>query len=270
MNKLNLSKIEFSNRDKKKEVILPQILTEDLAEDLGIHIGDGSLYTTGPTKQSYVIRCSGDAINDKEHYLSRIIPLKEKLFGIKINGKIMNFRGNEFGFVICSKAIYQFYSRVFGIPTGAKAKTAEIPRAVLEADNSIKSAFIRGLVDTDFSISFKKKSTKHNRHFYPVISANFASKKLTENIKEILTGIGFGVVLLQGAIKRYEKSYPSFKIDINGRKNLEKWMNIIGFNNPKHITKYLVWKKFGFCPPRTTINQRKDILEGKVSPYSFY
>jgi hypothetical protein len=270
MNEFDLSKISFSHIDRKKAVTIPQKLTADLAEDLGIHIGDGSMYTSGPTNRSYVIRCSGNAVNDREHYLTRIIPLKEKLFGIRISGKIMNFRENEFGFAICSKAIYQFYSQVIGIPSGHKARIAEIPKIIFDADESTKAAFIRWLVDTDFSLSFKGKSTKHNRHCYPVISANFASKKLTENIKELLSDMGFSIVLLQGTIKRYEKRYPSFKIDINGRKNLEKWISVIGFNNPKHITKYLVWKRFGFCPPRTTIHQRKDMLNGKVDPRSYY
>jgi hypothetical protein len=40
-------------------------LTRDLAEDLGIHIGDGSMYRCGPTGDSYTIRYSGYAIDDK-------------------------------------------------------------------------------------------------------------------------------------------------------------------------------------------------------------
>jgi len=52
--------------------------------------------------------------------------------------------------------------------------------------------------------------------------------------------------------------------------NVKKWFNIIGSNNPKHITKFLVWKKYGFCPPRTTIKERQKFLKGVSDPFSYY
>ena len=47
-------------------------------------------------------------------------------------------------------------------------------------------------------------------------------------------------------------------------------MKKIGFNNYAKYSKYEVWKKFGFCPPYTTLKQRKKILNGELDPYSFY
>lgn len=61
----------------------------------------------------------------------------------------------------------------------------------------------------------------------------------------------------------------SYHIVVDGGINVKKWFEIIGSKNPKHITKYQIWKKFGFCPPKTTIIQRKEILKNKISPY-FY
>ncbi|MFH1445685.1 MAG: hypothetical protein ABIF08_04395 [Nanoarchaeota archaeon] len=46
------------------------------------------------------------------------------------------------------------------------------------------------------------------------------------------------------------------------RKNdVDRWINEISFNNPKHKTKIAVWKKLGYCPPKTTILERKSILK---------
>ena len=51
---------------------------------------------------------------------------------------------------------------------------------------------------------------------------------------------------------------------------LEYWMKSIGFNSRKHLTKYLIWKKSGFCPPYTSLPQREQILNEELDPYSFY
>ena len=55
-----------------------------------------------------------------------------------------------------------------------------------------------------------------------------------------------------------------------GEKNLKLWMDKINFNNFKHLSKYLIWKQYGFCPPKTNLKQREEILSEKLDPYSFY
>ncbi len=70
--------------------------------------------------------------------------------------------------------------------------------------------------------------------------------------------------------KRYNKYHISNQIEICGKEQLELWMKKIGFNSRKHLTKYLVWKKFGFCPPNTTLPERELILKGELDSYSFY
>ena len=59
-------------------------------------------------------------------------------------------------------------------------------------------------------------------------------------------------------------------IVIRGPERVKKWTEKVGFNNPVQYTKYLVWEKFGFCPIRTTLEQRKLILKGGLDPYSLY
>ena len=43
-------------------------------------------------------------------------------------------------------------------------------------------------------------------------------------------------------------------------KDLKKWFELIGFSNSKHNTKVEIWKKFGYCPPYTKLEERKKIL----------
>ena len=59
-------------------------------------------------------------------------------------------------------------------------------------------------------------------------------------------------------------------IMIRGENNIESWMKVIGFNNTSKKIKYKVWKKFGFCPSNSNIEDRKLFLEGKLNPEDFY
>ncbi|MBI4894896.1 MAG: hypothetical protein HY831_00225 [Candidatus Aenigmarchaeota archaeon] len=38
---LDLSNVEFSKNDLRRRIRIPEILSEELAEDVGFHIGDG-------------------------------------------------------------------------------------------------------------------------------------------------------------------------------------------------------------------------------------
>lgn len=63
---------------------------------------------------------------------------------------------------------------------------------------------------------------------------------------------------------------PRYRIMVRGPERVEEFINKVGFHNPVQITRYLVWKKFGFCPPKIGIEKRKLILNGKLDPKYFY
>jgi uncharacterized protein (UPF0333 family) len=44
----------------------------------------------------------------------------------------------------------------------------------------------------------------------------------------------------------------SYALEIGKKSEVEKWIKIIGTSNPRHKTKFDIWKKFGHLPPRTT------------------
>ena len=59
-----------------------------------------------------------------------------------------------------------------------------------------------------------------------------------------------------------------YRVIINGVDRLERWIKIIGTENPAKLSRYLIWEKFGHCPTNTTLKQREDILKGKLDIYS--
>jgi len=41
-------------------------------------------------------------------------------------------------------------------------------------------------------------------------------------------------------------------------------MKIVGSKNPVKLSRYLVWKKFGYCPTGLTLKQRENLLKDKL------
>lgn len=216
-----------------------------------------------PTKTEHKIEYWGHSINDRHYYESFLIPLKKKLYNV--NFPLRKVRGqNSIKADISSSAIITFLNSVFGVPIGRKSQIVRVPALVRNGSRNCQLSFLRGISDTDFSITFKIK-TRSNLHTYPVICAGFASRKLVEDLSSMLKNFGFKVVKIRR--NRFDRrtghTYNIYEIYLNGVGNLERWIDIIGFNNSNHTTKYLIWKKFGHCPPNKNVLERLKILNSK-------
>src|SRR3989344_3834767 len=94
---------------------------------------------------------------------------------------------------------------------------------------------------------------------YPVIKCSLKSKNLIIQLNRMLNEFEFKTSLVlneKNFDKRFNVYYERHSIYLSGNGNLEKWISLIGSNNLRLITKYLMWKKFGYCPPNTTLKQR--------------
>ncbi|MBD3248683.1 hypothetical protein GF336_01435 [Candidatus Woesearchaeota archaeon] len=149
------------------------------------------------------------------------------------------------------------YLECLGLKVGKKSNNAGIPPSIL-SNSSLADIFLRGLADTDFSMCFKKGNRKNNS--YPGIIAEFASGKIIEDIQIILDNIGITYCKQIVNKKNSFSKFTHYRLEINGKRNLNLWIKFIGFSNPKHLTKIKVWKKLGYCPPRATYSERMKIL----------
>jgi hypothetical protein len=231
MYKLDLKGVRFSKRDKQKGIKLPTHLTEKLAEDIGAHIGDGSLYLCNPKRNSFEFSHASN-INERK-YTKHIIKLKKELYNLtkyRINTKN---KGENIRF--SSLAIATFYITCLGIPAGSKLYTSKIPPIIKNSkDKKIIGACIRGIVDTDFYFCYKNKYGKP----YPVLTGNFASKNLVKDLEHLFKFIGIKTntqFYTAKPDKRFNKSWISHIITINGHKEVGKYIQRIGFSNPKNI-----------------------------------
>jgi len=234
------------------------------SEFIGILIGDGHLhYSDMPGKRkNYYVSISGSLSEDLAYHKNHVRLLFYKLF--KEDIRILRQRHDEILTKKHSKKIVALLNERFQIPIGNKTSTCRVPEIIKNTNKTFKSRFLRGLADTDFSLMFKDKGS--GKHTYPTIRIGFKSLKLVEDIYDMLKGFDFrfGKIIKEKYYDiRSNKKTIKYSIYIYGKKNLEKWMKEIGFKNDKHITKYLIWKRFGHCPIRTTLKKRQQILSQK-------
>ena len=244
-------------------------ITPELAELAGIHAGDGYLRYSNKRRE---LDISGD-YEEKEYYDYHVIPLINKLFKISIKGKYFPSR-KTYGFVIYDKTIVEQLASL-GYPSGKKTTIVNIPKLILNHyDIKIIVSFLRGYFDTDGSLTFDKKirnpsdfQKKYN--YYPRLMFTTCSCELKNNLLFLFKRLGF-ICKCYTQKSKIETENLKYKLQITGKEALIKWMKLIGSKNPSKISRYLIWEKYGFCPPNTTYNQRINILEGKLNPYLMY
>jgi len=229
-------KIILNKKDKSKGLIIPKKITTNIAYLSGVFAGDGSLGYR-PKKHEYSLKCVGNPKDEKEFYFKVVGPNFKESFGFLPNIKYFD-KNTTFGFRIFSKSLVNYLTKNVGLPLGKKYDSLKIPNEIL-LHKELLVNFIRGVFDTDGSICFKKKNK--NYPYYPVISFSSKSKHFTQEISNFLKKEEFKVVErydYQVKDKRIKRGFTVInRIELNGRRNFQRWMENIGFSSPKHIKK---------------------------------
>ena len=209
---LDLKNINYSRNDAKKKIIFPEKMTPELAEEIGIHLGDGCL---SKNRNYFSVKT-----NKKEgDYMLYLFRLYKKLYNLNL--KLMRLP-SVVGFEVYSKAFCEFKNKVLGLPYGEKIHKIEVPKAILDTKNKeVYYALIRGLFDTDGCVCIVKRNNKD----YPIIALGIKSEKLILQISEMLKKLGY--------LSFHNKQY----IALNGIVMFKKWAKEIGSNNSKNFDK---------------------------------
>lgn len=232
---------QFSRYDTIREIKIP-FKSNKLAEFFGVLAGDGYLIERDR------IHKIGITLNltEDEDYVRYIVTLVKHLFNINPTIQIRE-KTHRCDILIHSKAIAQFIM-FLNFPNGTKKGKLKIPLWILKRQSYIRK-FLRGLMDTDGSLFFAKRGT-YKLNQYPVMEIKMHDKQFINQLDKALKLVGFKGVRLKN------------KIQFNGRRWLEKWVREIGLKNLNLISRYLVWKRFNFCPPKTTLKVRLEVLPG--------
>lgn len=243
-------------------------LTPEIAEIAGAFAADGSM-------QEEHLCMWGNITEDREYYDKELGPLYEETFGVDLN--IHEKTSNSvYGFNVCTPWVLEYFWNELEFTPGPKTYTVRVPKIIRESsDPEIWAAFIRGYVDCDGSLSFGKRygnSYKEIRtilHMNPIISANCVSEQLIRDVSVLLKRLGIKHTT-HTSMPKNPRYHQRWRVQIAGKKRYRKWMQMIGFSNHAKITKCQVYAIHGFCPPHTTIQQRRQILNGRQCPLSYY
>jgi hypothetical protein len=240
-----------------RKIRIPSLTESDLAYETGVHIGDGCMQIF-PSKHDYRVTFWG-SVEEFNYYDKILKTILIKLYDLRNIAIRKVSTENTIYLRVCSKQMVLFKHDVLGLPCGKKSKIETLPVFVKNSEKLLKEC-ISGLFDTDSSLRFIRKREKYD---YPQISLKSSNENLAKDVNKQLNDLGFNTAFhFENLIdSRTGKRYPLWIIDINGRKMLEKWMKEISFRNSIHLTKYGIWKKHGFCPPKTTLQQRLKILD---------
>lgn len=243
-------------------------LSPDLAELLGAYVGDGTMSDNSKGEVVMSIAAGRDA----KGWLDHLADIFDKIFHYH---PIPRWNKNVFKIQIGKNRICKFFKNM-GFPVGEKTLTVRTPRIIMNSNNqNIQESFLRGYFDADGTLCFSKSPRpqyckfKRTHHYYPRIFLASASESLIwKDIRTLLkSNFRHGIYK---APPRGKGQHTIHKIAIRGEDQVNQWMAKIGSSNPVHYTKYMVWKRFGFCPPRTSLKQRKAILSGRLNPEELY
>jgi len=203
-------------------------ITASECELIGAIIGDGNIHKKSP---KYYVGVTGNIQTDKEYfgYLSGLIKKSWNK-----TPQIRN-RWNAIRLRFYSKKIVERITGIFGLPfNSGKCYKVKIP-GIIASDWGLVRHTIRGIADTDGSVFTANKPGSPN---YPSIEITTTSRFLACQLRNILNKQGFRVAKIWGYKSKLSK-FTAYKVPLNGRKNLEKWIKEIGFSNPYKLNKAL-------------------------------
>lgn len=208
------------------------MLNPDVAELLGLHTGDGTLYKSGNT---LVWELRG-GLDEQDYYDGHLQRLILRVFKIKIKPKFRSGGKNGcYGFQTSNKNVSKLFLH-YGFIPGNKCKNVSIPIAVMNANKKIKFAYLRGVFDTDGCLRFDRINNREVND-YPKIELHTASSALHYDLRRLLFDLDF---------RFYSWKSPYFALCMAGIDNLERFMKFVSPQNPKFWNKYILWKEFGF------------------------
>jgi len=163
----------------------------DLAYLLGLIYADGALRNIWLTLQNEQrFRWEITITEELAENLQGITLILNTLFGIKTNVKSV-YGGRWYRILFQSMILFRILNKVFKMPIGYKKGKLSIPKIIREAPFEIKKHFLIGFFDGDgWCSNFNPK-----KKFTPILAANQSSKKILEELNDILKegGLNFHI-----------------------------------------------------------------------------
>ena len=213
------------NKNGLKHIKLPP-QSKFLAEFVGICLGDGCV-------SKYQIGITLNTIADRK-YITYVINLINHLFPT-IDVKMVKKVGENALEVRINSRIISDFLLEMGIVPNNKV----IPAWILNS-NEYRNFCVRGLFDTEGSISFKQYSGKKGVSLYKQLNFRNTNEKLMQFVRDVLISIGLNPTM---TLKK--------SLYLSTHASIDYFNKNIGFGNPKltersairTIEEYNLWRK---------------------------
>lgn len=204
------------NKNGLKEVVLPSHGSE-FAEFIGICLGDGCI-------SGYQVSVTLNKHADSD-YIPYVYDLMKKLFpGVRVS-LIEKVKDHAIDVRLYSKTVVTFLQEM-GIVSNRK----KIPAWIYEKE-SYKKACVRGLFDTEGSISFKKYKSKRGELYYKQLNFRNTNTEYMKLVRDVLLHLGLKPTM---TLKK--------SLYISNQMAIDTFRHEIGFSNPKLSNKSIILK----------------------------
>ena len=203
----------LSQKNDMKSKLIPKI-----AEFVGIMLGDGYINYSKNNR----LKISFNSIVDKD-YLFFVKKMILDVFGVKT---VLKHRDNEntSELFVFEKKFLSFLIEDIGLIESPKWNRASIPENFL--NNHLEKYVLRGYFDTDGCVVM----TNNNGIIYPRLEMKISPSPMQHQFIEIIERLGFRFGV-------YNIGKGKVRIQMNGKKELKKWCELVGFSNIKHEDK---------------------------------
>lgn len=194
------------------------IITQKLAELIGIYIGDGNIYRNSK-RGIYQFKIGLNSLKEKDYALNFLLPMLENLF--KTDFGLYTTKNNEIFVYVNKKKVVDIIESLSG---GEK----RIPKWAFNRPKLLKS-LIRGLIDTD-GVIFPKTTNRN----IPQIEFTQKNLKLVKDLNS-----GLKILGIDSVIRKHSKNRNIYELGIYGKENVRRYFDLVGFNNPKNSRRYI-------------------------------
>lgn len=205
----------LSSRGRLKKITIP-LKTPELAEFIGIVLGDGSL-------TDYQVKIYFNARTDRE-YAAFVGDLAKKLFDLC---STVSLRPKNTLELVVSSTMLVDYLKKLGLQKGNKiAHTVGVPSWILEERDLVR-ACLRGLIDTDGGVYFHTHTTKGIRYRNMALCFTSRSRPLLDAVHSM-----FQEMMISA------KNDLRERILVYNKRDIDLYMSSVGSHNAHVLERY--------------------------------
>ncbi len=207
---------------KTRKTILTPVHSEDLAEFIGIMLGDGCI------RNQWQVGVSFNQHGDRP-YAEFIWKMIKRLFGLEAAYSI---RSSSVDLVVSSTALVAFLQER-GFPKGSKRETLTAVPSWVQDTQNIRIVCLRGLMDTDGCVFRHRYRVNGKEYSYPKLAFASASPCLVQFVVK-----SFQMLDLPAYVHQQGQ-----RVFVYSRKAVVRYFEIVGTHNPRYRQRFEEYNK---------------------------